>query len=131
MPAYLDQDPVNNLIIGNTQPCAAALTSASNIPGTGVDFIANDGLICACMNVGVANAATVATVSYLESSDNVTFTAVAGSTATVLLGTTNNFSQFSAAFQRTKRYVRADILLTGSTKSIFISISLFGEKKSI
>jgi hypothetical protein len=33
-------------------------------------------------------------------------------------------------FTRTKRYVRADLLLTGTTKSAFISISLASYKKS-
>lgn len=130
MPAYMDQDPVNTQIIGNTQPTAAALTSASNIAGTGVDFTAGDGLVYAIINVGVCNDATTATISYLESADNVTFTAVANSTATVVLGTADNTAVFSVAFQRTLRYVRADILLTGSTKSACISVSLAEYKKS-
>lgn len=130
MPAYMDQDPKNTQIIGVTLAPAAAQTSASDINGTGVDFSGGDGLVYATIHLGVIHTDTVGAIRYEESSDDVTYTAVAESTATAFTGTSDNSAVFSVAFQRTKRYVRAVTLLLGATKSAFISISLAEYKKS-
>jgi hypothetical protein len=127
MPQNRYDDLQNNGVNGVTI-VPAVYTADQN--GTGVDFGAGSGLVSGVVSLGAINNATSGSIAFTESSDNTTFTAIAGSTAVTFTGTSDNTLQVSAAFERTKQYVRAEVDLSGATISAGIAITLHSGKKS-
>ena len=127
MPQNRYDDLQNNVVSGVTI-VPAVYTADQN--GTGVDFGAGSGLVSGVVSLGAINNATSGSIAFTESSDNTTFTAIAGSTAVTFTGTSDNTLQVSAAFERTKQYVRAEVDLSGATISAGIAITLHSGKKS-
>jgi hypothetical protein len=127
MPQNRYDDLKNNGVSGVT--IVPAVYTADQ-DGTGVDFGAGSGLVSGVVSLGAINNATSGSIAFTESSDNTTFTAIAGSTAVTFTGTSDNTLQVSAAFERTKQYVRAEVDLSGATISAGIAITLHSGKKS-
>lgn len=95
--------------------------------GTSVDMISADGMCFAIQVVGAVGGSDTPTLTgkIQESSDNSTWTDVAGATFTAV--TTSNNKQ-SISFQRTKRYLRHYRTVSG-TSPTFVLVALIGEQK--
>lgn len=127
MPANKYDDPKTAGITGLT---LAPAVYAANTNGTGVDFLGSEGLIHAVVSFGVIDNATSGTVSFEESTDNTTFTAISGATSISYTGTSDASTQASVAFERTKRYLRAVITAAGGGPSVAACVTLHSQKKS-
>lgn len=127
MPANVFDDPRNAGINGLT---LAPAVYAAGANGTGVDFIASEGLVHADVSFGVIDNATSGTISFEESTDNTTYTAISGATSVSYTGTSDASLTVSVAFERTKRYVRAVITAAGGGPSVAACVTLHSQKKS-
>lgn len=117
---------------------AAALASATTFNGTGCDMMLGDAqnfnavLVAGAYDITSGNETYAITIT--ESSDNTTFTAlptpVSFTTKTAAGGDTG-LTYVEVVFgQRSKRYLRAEITITGTSPS-FLPMIVFMERKRI
>jgi hypothetical protein len=120
------RDLPNNLVSGASLNPAARTATAS---GTGVDLIEGDGLCFAVVYSGTTTDGTH-TYSVEESSDNSTFSAVTpiDSLTAVTSATTAGNLQV-VKFQRTLRYCRVKVTVTGSPGTGSVSGAWIGQQK--
>jgi hypothetical protein len=114
-------------LLGQSIEPKAALTANTN--GAGVDMqLGGANNFNAIFDVGVYNVGTgdeVYTVNITESSDNLTFTALATPVSFVLsavLGALGTKQANTLWGMRSKRYLRAELTVAGTGPSIFLSV---------
>lgn len=122
-------DLANGAFVGQTQVPAAAVTTNTN--GLGVDLKDAGIRTHLVVNLGALQTNAVVYLTVLESDDNTTFAACAdtANTNTGNLNTGNSNGVIIKSFQRGKRYVRADITISGTNANGFIQASLIAQHK--
>ena len=100
-----------------------------NTNGLPVDMLTADGRVNAVIQFGLVNTLSNLSVVFYESSDNTTFTVVAGANTTVLNTSSPANSVTMTAFDRTKRYVNCALTITGGTTAMNTAIWLCEAKR--
>ena len=122
-------DLANGAVSGQTQLPAAAVTSNTN--GTGVDLQDANIRTHMVVNLGALQTNAVVYLTVKESDDNTTFAALTDTTNTntgnLVTGDSNTL--VIKSFQRSKRYVRADLTISGTNANGFVVASLLAQKK--
>lgn len=130
MASKLNDINVLEFNLGITRPTAAVSTA---ITAAGVDMIAYDNNCFAIQNIGtVAGTETVLTAK-LQEAANITsgYTDIAGATFTGITSTTGVPGISLVNFQRTQRYVRYMMTITGTTASVALDVLIGGQKKQV
>jgi hypothetical protein len=118
------------MLFGLTQKPAAALNTNTN--GLGVDLkdagVRTNLIVC----LGALHANAILSVNVLESDDNTTFVAPADTTNTNTgnFNTGNSNTMVVKSFQRGKRYVRADVALSGTNADALVTAAFVAQPKS-
>jgi len=119
-------DVANQMILGLG---LAPQTASSSVNGPGGDLLAGDGRCFAIQQVGAVGGASPTLDGKLqESTDNSTWTDVAGATFTQVTGASN---YQALTFDRTKRYVRYVGTVAGSSPSFALAVVISEQKKQI
>src|SRR5438128_1060573 len=120
------QDFANQVILGVG---AAPQTATSTVTGTGGDLLAGDGRCFALQQVGTVSGTTPTLDGKIqESSDNSTWTDIAGATFPQVTATGN---YQAITFDRTKRYVRYLGTIAGTTPSFALAVVISEQKKQL
>ncbi len=100
----------------------------ANATGDAVDLLSADGNAFAVLAVGSLNGDTAFTASIEESSDLTTWTAVPGVSFPIVNEESTAVSQ---SFQRTSRYVRAKVTISGDDSDGNACVIVGGQKKTV
>lgn len=118
--------------IPNNAQISAGLTPraiTSTTSGSSLDFINGDGRCTAIQQVGTVSGTTPSLAGKIqESSDGSTWTDVSGATFTAVTATDN---VQSISFDRTKRYLRYNGAVSGTSPSFNIAVVIIEQKKQI
>jgi hypothetical protein len=118
--------------IPNNAQISAGLTPraiTSTTSGTGQDFLQGDGRCTAIQQVGSVSGTSPSLAGKIqESSDNSTWTDISGATFTAV---TANDNIQSISFDRTKRYVRYNGAVSGTSPSFQIAVVIIEQKKQV
>lgn len=126
--ATVARDLKNQLVEGICVPLA--VYTADSATPTAVDMLNGDGLCNVAVYLGTIHADTTGTITVEESEDNSTFTAVTlESGATLTFDGDDDGTVLRATFQRTKRYVRTPLDLSGGTLSAGVCTVIQQQKK--
>jgi len=103
------------------------LPTAATASGTGsaLGSLSGDGPEFALVQIGTPSSGATIAVSIEESSDLSTWTAIAGATT----GTKSAAATVALPYQRTKTYVRARLVVAGSSPSIPVAVACGQQKK--
>ena len=120
------QDFANQAILGVG---AAPQTATSTVTGPSGDLLAGDSRCFAIQQVGTVSGTTPTLDGKIqESSDNSTWTDIAGATFTQVTATGN---YQAITFDRTKRYVRYLGTIAGTTPSFAVAVVISEQKKQL
>jgi len=120
------QDLANQIILGVGAP---PQTATATVNGTGGDLQAGDGRCFAIQQVGtVSGTSPTLDGKIQESSDNATWTDIAGATFPTVTAS-NNYQAIT--FDRTKRYVRYVGTIGGTSPSYALAVVISEQKKQV
>jgi hypothetical protein len=105
-------------------------TCNANTNGAGCDMLSGGGARChAIVNLGTLAANTVISVVVKESDDNTTWGALSdtANTNTGNLNTSN--TQTIIGFQRSKRYIRAEVTISGTNASAPMGVEFLEQRR--
>lgn len=122
-------DLQNTTLYGATQVPGAAVSSNTN--GLGVDLKDANIRTHLVVQLGALQTNAVVYLTVKESDDNTTFAACADTTNTNTgnLNTSNSNGIAILSFQRGKRYVRADLTISGTNANAILSALLIAQSK--
>jgi len=120
------QDLASQIILGVG---AAPQTATATVNGTGGDMQDGDGRCFAIQHVGAVSGTSPTLAGKIqESTDNSTWTDIAGATFTTVTAS-NNYQAIT--FDRTKRYVRYVGTIGGTTPSFALAVVISEQKKQV
>lgn len=99
--------------------------------GTGVDFNDHGPEVTAHLQYGIFEGGTTLAVKLQESDDNDSYSDITGGAFTSVADTDgNDSSETITIFNRSKRYVRAAVTLSGASPDVHMAVLLQGRKTS-
>lgn len=121
MSAYLHDLPSNASFAALLAPTTATASGS----GSAVAPLSGDGQEFAFVQIGNPSSGATLTVSIEESNDQSTWTAIAGATT----GAKNAAATLALAFTRSLNYVRAKLVVTGSSPTIPVAVAIGQQRK--
>ncbi len=116
---------------GSGGPSVSPVSISGTTSGSGVDLLLGDGLCNACLEVGVITAGTnpTITMTMYESDDDGSSDPYALVQPSVTVSVAAASSTWIPAFQRSKRYVRAHLVIDGGASAALVSASIWEQLK--
>ena len=121
MSAVLHDLPSNASLASLIAPTAA--TASAN--GSAVAALAGDGQEFALVQIGTPSSGAAITVSIEESNDQSSWTAISGATT----GLKSAAATVALAYTRSQSYVRARLVVAGSSPSVPVAVAIGQQKK--